>query len=98
MVYEYECSECQGYFEIDIKLSVYEEMKEKDETPPCPSCKTPLKRIITKAPNFKLLGCGWFDQDYGITDMETRKNIDDDRRAEDLAGKDATKMTNIQEI
>ncbi len=77
MRYEFECSKCDGYFEIDIRLSVYEEICAGNKSlPKCKKCNTSLKKIITKAPNFKLLGHGWYDMGYGITDMEMDQNQD----------------------
>jgi predicted nucleic acid-binding Zn ribbon protein len=99
MRYEFECSKCDGYFEVDIRLSVYEEIFAGTKPPPaCKTCKTPLKRIITKAPNFKLLGHGWYADGYGITDMEMKQNNDNDMKFQLKHDKAVEKDSNIKEV
>lgn len=99
MRYEFECSKCDGYFELDIALSVYTEIYDgKKPFPLCPTCETPLKRVITKAPNFKLLGHGWYSDGYGITDMEMRQNNDEDMKFQLKHDKAVEKDSNIKEV
>lgn len=99
MIYEYDCEPCEGYYELEMKLSEYESINEGNSPhPTCPSCGKNLRRIITKAPSFKLLGHGWYNMDYGITDMEMNKNLDDEKRMEGIALKEQQKASNISEI
>ena len=99
MTYEYECGPCKGYYEIQMTLAEYEQILSGDVPPPgCPKCGESLKKIITKAPSFKLLGNGWYDQDYAITDMEIDKNLDDEKRIEGMAHKDQERISNIGEV
>lgn len=100
MVYEYECAECKGYFEVEMRLAEYEAiLAEKSPVPHCKFCNKPMKKIITKPVNFKLLGSGWFDQDYQITDMEINQNKENDKRLEDRCMTQAMKDdSNIGEV
>jgi putative FmdB family regulatory protein len=55
-VYEFECQSCEEVHEIWQSLS---------EAPAsaCPSCRGPLKKIISKS-SFHLKGGGWFADGY----------------------------------
>lgn len=84
MIYEYECAKCEGYYEVEMKLAEYEQILSGDVPPPgCAKCGKPLKKVILKVPTFKLLGNGWFDMGYQITDMEMNQNQENDKRLED---------------
>jgi len=78
-VYEMRCEKCNKVYEIKMKIAEYVEQKDSLE---CQECHEKLTQKISK-PIVKLLGGGWFDQDYGITQQEMNSNLDDERRLED---------------
>jgi putative FmdB family regulatory protein len=60
IIYNYECNECCGVFEVEQSLN-----DDKLVEYTCPYCKkiTKVKRIITSS-NFKLIGDGWAKDGY----------------------------------
>lgn len=56
MIYEYECPKC-GEFEVEQKISDKKLKK-------CPTCKSKVKRLISKGGSFILRGTGWFRDGY----------------------------------
>ncbi|MFO7607377.1 MAG: zinc ribbon domain-containing protein [Desulfurivibrionaceae bacterium] len=58
-VYEYECQSCQEVTEI------WQNIADKPVNT-CPSCKGPLKKIISMS-SFRLKGGGWYADGYSST-------------------------------
>lgn len=58
-VYEYECQSCQEITEI------WQNLADKP-VDTCPSCKGPLKKIISMS-SFRLKGGGWYADGYSST-------------------------------
>lgn len=85
--YSFMCTGC-GTAE-DKKLSMAEHEKIKNNIL-CPKCGTIMLQCVAPL-RFFLKGQGWFGNSetavdpYGITDMETRKNLDIEKRIEDQA-------------
>lgn len=67
--YEYECSNCQYYFEALQKISD-KPLKQ------CPSCKKQSLKKLVSAPNFRLKGSGWYETDFK-SEHETKRNLAD---------------------
>ena len=58
MTYDYKCERCDHEFEVEQKITEAPLTK-------CPECgEDALKRQITKAPGFELLGKGWARDGY----------------------------------
>lgn len=55
-IYEYECQLCSEVLEIWQSLS-------EESATACPTCKGPLKKIISRS-SFQLKGGGWFSDGY----------------------------------
>src|SRR5690606_17562084 len=75
--YEYECSNCQYYFEALQKISD-KPLKQ------CPSCKEQSLKKLVSAPDFRLEGSGWYDTAFE-SEHETKRNLAD--RAEAIEAK-----------
>lgn len=56
-IYEYRCTNCDHDFQKLMKLN--------EEKPPCPECKSPVKKLISQG-SFQLMGSGWYKDGYGL--------------------------------
>lgn len=79
--YDFQCQKCGKIIEIGMSISAF--TSQKDSLLCDDECAGQLKSIITSAPKFELKGVGWSNNDYGITENETRKNLEDSRKLED---------------
>lgn len=62
--YDNECEPCGIVFETIQSF--------RDPQPTCRVCGGRTQRVITSAPNFRLLGVGWAADNYAVTDMGGR--------------------------
>lgn len=77
-LYDYQCSKCG--VKKEVRMTFDEHATNKNSV----SCECGY--IMTQAVailKFKLGGNGWADQDYGITETETKSNLDFESRVED---------------
>ena len=56
-IYEYECSECNHYFDELQKMN-------DDPLLDCPVCNKPRLKRLLSAPSFRLKGSGWYETDF----------------------------------
>ena len=77
-VYDFKCDQCGLIQEKKIPMADY---KKEVSNQKCEKCEGSLTRLFS-VPVMQLKGNGWFSQDYAITDMETNKNLDLERRME----------------
>ena len=63
-IYEYECSDCNHYFDELQKMN-------DDPLLDCPVCNKPKLKRLLSAPSFRLKGSGWYETDF----KNTKKNI-----------------------
>lgn len=92
-IYDYYCPECYKiYRDISVKLA--------DKSTFKLTCDCGVDTIQKVAGlNFELKGVGWFrnsesGEGYSITESETRKNLEHEKRAEDFAQKIQSKERN----
>ena len=98
--YNWYCPNCNSKFENKLSFKEHEELKNKLE---CSDCHAILVQQVASL-NFRLAGNGWFGNSdtcvdpYGITDMETRNNLEHEKRVEDYAMAMSGKENNIKEL
>lgn len=56
-IYEYECSDCNHYFDELQKMN-------DDPLLDCPVCNKPKLKRLLSAPSFRLKGSGWYETDF----------------------------------
>jgi len=74
--------ECKNPVERIVPMRDHDELKKNIR---CEKCGSTMSQEIPNQFRFKLKGNGWSDQEYGITDMETDKNLDGEKRIEEIA-------------
>lgn len=85
--YPFACDKCKIQWDIKMSMSEHEEKRGKIL---CECGETAYQVVVPSG--YKLKGEGWFGTNadavaspYGITDMEIRKNLDNEVRVEDIA-------------
>lgn len=81
--YEFRCDKCGAVRDVILKMAEYQEKKDDF---PC-ECGEKMAPWVGK-PRFVMKGVGWHANEgtgYGITEMETRKNLEEEKRLEDQA-------------
>lgn len=81
MRYDFKCDSCKTVTEIAMSITEHEEKKNNIF---CKICNSKMIQCVNKL-NFRLVGNGWFDQGYGITQQEMNVNLDDEKRLEEVA-------------
>lgn len=84
-IYEYQCPKCGNIFEEWVHTA------DAHEEEPCPVCKTPSPRIISRT-SFVLKGGGWYVSDYGY-----RKGITEDENSSSKSPAKATPTVPAQQ-
>ena len=70
-IYEYECSDCNHYFDELQKMN-------DDPLLDCPVCNKPKLKRLLSAPSFRLKGSGWYETDFkGKSSSSENKATDD---------------------
>lgn len=77
-LYTFACYDCNKSTDIKMTLAEHSEKKDKIHC----DCGKPMIQSVARL-RFKLNGVGWYDQDYGITEQETRTNLDFEKNIED---------------
>lgn len=94
-MYEYVCEQCNKHYDITMKFSEHEILKDKLS---CKECGTKLIQCVS-SPNFHLKGEGWFPKKadeydpawHGIDKGSFNKNLDLEKKIEDQANNMAAK-------
>jgi len=86
--YPFACDTCKVQWDVKMSMSEHEETKGKII---CQKCGTPARQVVVRL-GYKFVGEGWFGGNadavaspYGITDMEISRNLDNEKRVEDIA-------------
>lgn len=99
-LYEFYCPKCLTTYEYKMTLETHDKTK---DFLLCDDCKIKLIQSVSPL-KFKLNGNGWFGKSdtcvdpYGITDMETSKNLEHEQRVEGYANEMSIRETNVKEI
>lgn len=62
MTYKFKCKECGNIQDIDIKMSDYDELKNKQK---CEKCNSKMERVIEFEGSISGGGDGWFGKSNG---------------------------------
>lgn len=80
--YGYKCPECSCVCERKMTFAEYDVLKDKQK---CETCEDVTLIRVISAPVVHFAGGGWYDQGYGITQMEMDSNLESEKRLEETA-------------
>lgn len=94
-LYQFKCQDCNIVNEFKLSFSEHEKLKNNIH---CDCCNKIMTQLVSPL-NFTLKGEGWFvnsqqnDNPYAITQRELNKNLDTEKRIEDVANNYSEKET-----
>jgi predicted nucleic acid-binding Zn ribbon protein len=78
-LYDYKCPYCHKV-ERDLQYKI----NEKPTFILCEACGDEMIQVVAPL-RFNLTGNGWYEQGYGITDMESKANLEHEKKIEERA-------------
>jgi len=79
-IYEYECSDCNHYFDELQKMN-------DDPLVDCPVCSKPTLKRLLSAPSFRLKGSGWYETDFKKDNQRNIVKSDNDNTGKGTSDK-----------